>query len=830
MIAVPLQNNIRHINRGLNYLRGLKLAHLVTQDESFEISLLIGADYYWDLVEDEVIRGNGPTAVRSKLGFLLSGPVSDKRDNSLMGTSIFNILISHKTEEHDKETFWRLESIGINSKETDIDDTDFLETYQDTSIELRGNKYFAKLPWKQEHDELPSNYTVTRRTENVIKKLSQDPKLLKKYGDIIAEQERRGFVETVDENEQKGGKIHYIPHHPIHKESSTTPIRIVYDCSCRQSPSHPSLNDCLMDTPPKLNDLTNLLVQFRANQFATCTDIEKAFLHVGLSEEDRDVTRFLWLSDPTNPGSQLKTYRFKAVLFGATSSPFILNATIQKHLKQFRNSETAKILERDIYVDNILSSMNKEEDLLTYFKEARSLMAGAGFNLRSWSSNSAKLLELAKEENVLDTDKYTKILGMLWNSRSDEIFYPKRDIPTPELLQHVTKREVLKYSSKIYDPLGLLSPITIRAKIMIQELWKCGLDWDELIPDNLKTTWIDLTKDLEKAIQFTIPRYYFSKPSTSTELVLHVFTDASPKAYGAAAYLSNENETTLVMAKTRVAPVKCLTLPQLELMAAIIGARLAAHLHSTLNYPKIVFWSDSSIVLHWLTSTKTLKRFIANRVREITELTHPYKWRYCPTDNNPADLLTRGLTIEQFDQSILWRKGPHWLTDSTKWPELNSAKNTVLTSLVDDRENEEELDNLNMTHQKSLGSITNILDISNYGSYMKLLRITAYVIRFIRNCIRDRISRKSGPLEVNEIQTAVNTWILDLRGAQHRNTNKVPRVRQLGLFLDETGLIRCNGRIHNAPIPESAKFPYLIPANHPLTRLNCIGRTRKITS
>ena len=135
-----------------------------------------------------------------------------------------------------------------------------------------------------------------------------------------------------------------------------------------------------------------------------------------------------------------------------------------------------------------------------------------------------------------------------------------------------------------------------------------------------------------------------------------------------------------------------------------------------------------------------------------------------------------------------------------------------------------------MTHQNSLGSITNILDISNHGSYMKLLRITAYVIRFIRNCRRDRISRKSGPLEVNEIQTAVNTWILDcqestytdemscLRGAQHRHT-KVPRVRQLGLFLDESGLIRCNGRIHNAPIPESAKFPYLIPANHPLTRL-----------
>ncbi|CAG2242577.1 unnamed protein product [Mytilus edulis] len=144
--------------------------------------------------------------------------------------------------------------------------------------------------------------------------------------------------------------------------------------------------------------------------------------------------------------------------------------------------------------------------------------------------------------------------------------------------------------------------------------------------------------------------------------------------------------------------------------------------------------------------------------------------------------------------SILWRKGPNWLTDSTKWPELNSAKNTVLTSLVDDSESEEEIDNLDMTHQNSLGSITNILDISNHGSYMKLLRITAYVIRFIRNCRRDRISRKSGPLEVNEIQTAVNTWILDcqestytdemsyLRGAQHRHT-KSTQSPTIGTFL-----------------------------------------------
>ncbi|VDH95444.1 Hypothetical predicted protein [Mytilus galloprovincialis] len=145
------------------------------------------------------------------------------------------------------------------SKELDEDDDAYIKAYQDRSIEFRENKYFARLPWKQDHDELPTNLAVTkRRTENVIKRLTQKPDMLKKYGNIIQEQERRGFIERVDETAETQEKIHYIPHHPVQKESSTTPIRIVYDCSCRQSPNSPSLNDCLLDIPPKLNDLTKI--------------------------------------------------------------------------------------------------------------------------------------------------------------------------------------------------------------------------------------------------------------------------------------------------------------------------------------------------------------------------------------------------------------------------------------------------------------------------------------------------------------------------------------------------------------------------------------------
>ena len=218
------------------YIQGLRLAHLISEDDTFEISVLIGADYYWDFVEDEVIRGNGPTPVKSKLGYLLSGPIRSRKTNSndSVSSNILNILVSHKSEEFDLQKFWNLESLGIDTPSKDEKEISYLQQYQESSIEFRENRYYAKLPWKQECDELPTNYNITiRRTENVIRRLSKDPGMLKKYGEILQEQERRGFIEKVTvETNSTDNRIHYIPHHPVFKkDSNTTPVRIVYDCS-----------------------------------------------------------------------------------------------------------------------------------------------------------------------------------------------------------------------------------------------------------------------------------------------------------------------------------------------------------------------------------------------------------------------------------------------------------------------------------------------------------------------------------------------------------------------------------------------------------------------
>ncbi|XP_060588234.1 uncharacterized protein LOC132743696 [Ruditapes philippinarum] len=790
-------------------------------DTTFDISLLIGADFYWQIVGDKIIRGDGPTAVSSRIGYFLSGPLHV--ESSYPPSNVMEVIATHVSETTDLTRFWDIESMGVSKGDCeDTDASSYLQQYQKSCISFSDGNYTAKLPWKQNHQPLPSNYNITKkRTECAIKRLSQKPQMLMKYNDIIQEQENRGFIERVDES-SRAKRVHYIPHHGVEKNSTTTPIRIVYDCSCRQSERSPSLNDCLESTPPELNDLTTLLLRFRLGRYAVSTDIEKAFLHVGLHEDDRAVTRFLWLSDPTDPKSQLVTYRFRVVLFGATCSPFILNATLLKHMTLNASNPAANIITRDLYVDNVISSFQQEQDLLTYFRYARALMSEAGFNLRSWTSNSSKLCEYAVAEKVLDKDKVVKVLGMLWDPDNDEMSFVQRTIVNSE---RTTKRFILKQTSKLYDPLGLLSPVTVRAKLLVQDLWKKKFDWDTPLPVDIINTWTDLSIDLNSVIQTKFQRPYFpttENTANSADFNLHVFVDASARAYGAVAYLTSGHTSTIVFAKNRVAPVKEITLPRLELMAALIGARVTHHVSNAFTCKKITSLSDSQNVLSWLKSTNTLKRFMLNRVEEIKKLTPDIEWRYCPTDQNPADLQTRGLTAIQLQSSTLWKNGPTWLIHNNKWPTLEQTRAITFTTLTE-QNSEEEI----VSDKRGNSGLRQILELNRYSSFHKLLRVTAYVIRFTKNCRVTYNYRQICPLSTEElrlaegklIETCQQQYFPDVIQDLKSQKKRSPIIRQLRLYLDKDGCIRCGGRIHNAQLPETTRFPFLMSPKSHVTRL-----------
>ena len=418
-------------------------------------------------------------------------------------------------------------------------------------------------------------------TRSLARKLALNPPLLTKYSNILTDQERRGFIERVTDPTSTS-RCHYIPHHAVRKDSSTTPVRIVYDCSCHQTRNQPSLNDYLLTGQRQLNDLCCIILRFRLHPVGICTDIEKAFLHIQLHEDDRDWTIFLWLSNPQDPDSEFVTYRFRVVLFGAVCSPLMLNAALHCHLAQY-NSPTAKHILANLYVDNIVSGCPSDSDAIRYYSKARSIMTDAHLNLRSWASNSPQLMDQANRDKVVDTNNPVNVLGLQWNTQVDTLSLTSKS-SIPSITSLITKRDILKESSKVFDPLGLLSPVTVRAKIFIQLLWQCNIDWDEPLSDEDQQQWFEIAENIQEAKSLYIPRQYFPTVGASEQPDrLHIFADASLNAYGAVAFLCSGNSTSFVMAKSRVAPIKPLTLPKLELMGALTAARLRSFIVQALH-------------------------------------------------------------------------------------------------------------------------------------------------------------------------------------------------------------------------------------------------------
>ena len=390
------------------------------------------------------------------------------------------------------------------------------------------------------------------------------------------------------------------------KESNTTPIRVVYDCSAKVSSKSLSLNDCLYTGPSLVPDLAQVLLRFRCQKYVFILDIEKAFLMVQLHENDRDYTRFLWPKDPSDPESDFLIYRFRVVLFGATCSQFLLNATIRHHLNNLDEAnEMIDDIKRGLYIDNLQGTAN-QEDLLAYYWQVQKLFKKANLYLREWNTNSPRLEQQLHLDGVIAGEKGpVKILGLYWEPKSDSLSFNLRT----EIQGRVTKRKCLSMVSQLFDPLGLLLPVTIKARIFLQNLWKAKLDWDQPLPEVMNTEWEGHTAELHKASKITVPRVLY----LIQEGDMHVFGDASNMAYGACVYIVNGSGN-LVIGKAKVAPIKAVTIPKLELTAVLLPARLSKFVKDAYDgvilFKNIHLLCDSQVALHWIQSKKILPAYV----------------------------------------------------------------------------------------------------------------------------------------------------------------------------------------------------------------------------
>ena len=435
-------------------------------------------------------------------------------------------------------------------------------------------------------------------------------------------------------------------------------MRIVFDCSSHQK-GKATLNDCL-ETAHRSSMTFHRCGSDYQNTVSSLIS-KKPFYKSVLKNR----------TETPHVSSGYKIQKIRTVLCtfiipNAYYSALILRSAVYHHL-QTHDSEIAADITHNIYVDNICVGGDSTDQAVRFYKESRQMMADGNFNLRSWSTNCPEVQKLAEGDKVLDNTDSVNIICMQWKIKPDELTFHQKSIDTHDLT--VTKRLILQRTSRLYDPLSILCPVSIKARMLLQRLWKDSIDWDTPLNTDFVAEWKCLSNDISKAAMISVPRCIFNENIKNSTVDIHMFGDASSKAYGTAAYIRYGDASHLLIAKSRVALIKLLTIPQLELLAATITARLHAHVVNKINS---FLWSDSQIVLGWIRSDQKLPLFVSNRVAEIRKLTQVTCWNYCPTTGNPADLLTRGLSTEELTNNRLWFNGPSWITNEQGRPQSST--------------------------------------------------------------------------------------------------------------------------------------------------------------
>ncbi|GFX09989.1 uncharacterized protein TNCV_4101291 [Trichonephila clavipes] len=564
--------------------------------------MLLGADIIGNLlIGDEVkhLKG-GLVAVNTHLGWTVMGKMKMEKERHS------NVLFSLHVSDNCIKDLWSLDVLEIKDpfeKKTRIELEEAAKDHFARHVTRDADgRYVVSLPWIQGHPFLSNCRNLAeRRLKNCVRSLERS-KNLEKYEAVFHSWQNEDIIEEVQNVADKKNE-HYLPHHPVYKDNSTTKIRPVFDGSAKEKNSS-SINECLEKGPNMVELIPTIVNKFRLRKFGITADIEKAFLLIGLQEKDRPFLRFLWWENGDK--EKTKIYQHKRIVFGITSSPFLLGATLEYHSKQVSGhlQPTAQKLLESFYVDNCLTSVDNAEDIERCMLEFKEILSLDKFNLRGWVHTGVS----EAEKGTLLEEKKVPVLGLIWKPDKDTL----------------------------------------------------SVNWEE----NSKINEIPLTKR----------KILSAELSPNSDLSLHVFCDASKAAYASCVFLRTEVggaiTCQLVQARARVASIKPITIPRLELLACTIGSRLINTTKIDLRLENVLIycWSDSVNALYWIKRKENWGTFVNNRVQEIRRLTNPEDWKHIPGILNPADLPSRGCGVVELIASLWW-EGPRWLNKPREeWP------------------------------------------------------------------------------------------------------------------------------------------------------------------
>ena len=802
-----------------DHLKGIWFSD-VSKEENLQIHAILGVKDYAHVRTGHMIKGKDhePMAEETILGWTLMGAIQEQIGSSLK--SVANLMIDHPTTvNEDFKKLYDLDVLGIRDDKGDV-----YEEFKDSISRENDGRYSVKLPWKKGNFYLPINKGLCEsRLKGQLKKLRKSPEDLTTYDAIIQQQLKEGIVEKVPETPD-GKHVHYIPHHPvIRRDAETTKLRIVYDCSAKERKYDKSLNDCLHVGPPLQPLLYDILIRFRTYPVALLGDIKQAFLQIKIDIKDRDAMRFLWPKEIWKEDSEYQELRFTRVIFGSGPSPFLLGATIREHINQYKEQDPAFVATvlNSLFVDDLACGGKDVSEVQTLKQRLIERFKDGHFIMRKWKSNAPELRE--EEPSTTNEEKFQgeahmgKVLGVSWSQTTDLMGVSFEKVSTLE--HEPTQRGILRTVAAIYDPLGVASPVVILAKIIYHDVCMSRNGWDAKITEELLKKWQRWLKSIKDYPVITFRRCLLAYPREEVmSITLHGFADSSVLACCAVIYLEiTQASGTFVRqltAKSRVAKPNT-SVPRLELVAAQMLTKLILNVKAALNYEmKETFgWLDSQTALCWLDNQGEWKQFVRKRVDQILEA--GIQWRYCPTEDNPADLGTRGTTPERLQACRNWWEGPEWLTRRHSWPQGPKSQNN---GAVEEERRKATI--ITATTDEARRGVYQSINASKYTSGRKLFRITAWVLRFVNNS-KKISSEKSYHLTLEEAKAAETLWVKDTQCLYPPTTEQI---NQLGLKMDKDKVLRCHGRFDY----QEDQQPIYVPKGTKLSTLLIMDAHRRV--
>ncbi|XP_062713378.1 uncharacterized protein LOC134290293 [Aedes albopictus] len=844
---------------GYEHLQGLQVADYPMETPR----ILIGLKHLhlFAPLESRIGNPGEPIAVRSMLGWTVYGPqekissestfVGHHTCTSVSNEDLYRLLKSHYVLEDS--------AVLVDLVPESRDDRRAREILEKTTVRV-GDRFQCGLLWKEEHTLFPDSFSMAeKRMKSLEKRLAKNQELQQNVHKQMSDYIEKGYCHKATPQELRSTERHkvwYLPLNIVLNPRKPGKVRLVWDAAA--AVNGVSLNATLLKGPDLLVSLPSVISQFRERRIGFGGDIREMFHQIRIRPEDRQAQRFLF-------GGEV--YVMDCAIFGATCSPSQALYVMNKNASEFSESypEAASAIEKKHYVDDYFDSVDSTEEAICRAKEVRDIHARGGFQIRNWVSNSEEvLMQLGERQDNQEIhfhrDKeteYERVLGIVWNTKQDVFTFSTKvkDELQPYLTggHRPTKRIVLSCVMSFFDPLGLLAVFTIHGRIIVQDLWRSGCDWDEEIDDEALVKWSRWTACLTDVEMVEIPRYYFSDAIALNygSLQLHIFVDASENAYGAVGYFriltGRDPCCALVQARSKVAPIKPHSIPRLELMADVLGARLKDTILESHNFEikKVYFWTDSRTVQSWIKSdARKYRQFVAFRIGDILSRTKTSDWRWISTKLNVADHLTKWSRGSSLEADGAWLKGPAFLhLPESEWPVDNSVEPN----------DPEELRATCLFHKTE--AVFQLIDPSRISKWNVLVRCVACVIRFISNlrrkakglaietlrslprmkytrkvhavrvCLqRDEFQRAEEVLwqqvqmEAFEDEVRILRIMRDNKGECKEKIEKRSPLYKLSPILDENDVVRVEGRTAQAEfLPFEMRFPIILPKGHMIT-------------